>query len=98
MLGSHQAYDAGAYTFIEIQMLDKIHSVHLKQVGLSDGSDSHRQRTQSYNHDCQTENKAAYSTFDHLFTGRTMYSVITIGAQGVNLNDDGGTTQECRTG
>lgn len=90
LLGSLQACEVGAYTFIEMQMLDKIHSMHLKQVRLSDGSDSHRQTTQSCNHDCQTENEAAYRAFDHLFTGCIMYSVVISGAQGVNMNDDDG--------
>lgn len=74
--------------------------MHLKQVRLSDGSDPHRQRTQSCNHDCQTENKAAYSEFDHLFTGCIMHSVVIIGAQGVNMNDDdgGSSTRDCRMG
>lgn len=42
LLGSHQAHDVGAYAFFEMQMLDKIHSTWLKQVRLSDRSDSRR--------------------------------------------------------
>lgn len=42
LLGSHQAHDVGAYAFFEMQMLDKIHGTWLKQVRLSDRSDSRR--------------------------------------------------------
>jgi len=71
LLGNHQAHDVGACVFFEMQMLDKMHCTWLKQVRLSDGSDSHRQITQSYNHVCETENKA--TGFDLVFEGCTVF-------------------------
>lgn len=74
LLGSHHTPDVGAYAFFEMQMLDKVHYTWLVQVSLSDGSDSHRWRTESYNHDCQTQNKAVCSGFDLSFVGGTVRS------------------------